>query len=244
MVQSISPVSRGKGRLSSSASLRLCPRAEASRMRLASKILASVLVLALSACDMKLTRTKTPSPPQPTEAKAEPPPSDQAANEPLSIPQTQVRLPRPQPIDPEALAMPPVSAPSEASAPRQSHRAKKGPAPSPPATVPAKPEQPAVETAEAPPPATEPARPRIEPVLPAEQRRQLTEDIASRLHEVDQILSRVSARKLTDGQKDSIDRIRNFENLSHQALDRGDTQQASALADRALLLARELVRAP
>src|SRR5579859_4924852 len=132
MVQSISPVSRGKGRLSSSASLRLCPRAEASRMRLASKILASVLVLALSACDMKLTRTKTPSPPQPTEAKAEPPPSDPAANEPLSIPQTQVRLPRPQPIDPEALAMPPVSAPSEASAPRQSHRAKKGPAPSPP----------------------------------------------------------------------------------------------------------------
>src|SRR5579872_7403042 len=142
MVQSISPVSRGKGRLSSSASLRLCPRAEASRMRLASKILASILALALSACDMKLTRTKTPSPPQPTEAKAEPPP-DPVASEPLSIPQTQVRLPRPQPIDPEALAMPAVSAPSEASAPRQSHRAKKGPAPQPPATAPAKPEQPA-----------------------------------------------------------------------------------------------------
>lgn len=210
-------------------------------MRLASKILVSILALALSACDMKLVRAKTPPPPQPAEAKVEPPPSDPAPNEPLSIPQTQVRLPRPQPIDPEALATPPVSAPSEA--PRPPRHVAKRPAPQPPATAPVKPEPP-VETAEAPPPATEPARPRIEPVLPAEQRRQLTEDIASRLHEVDQILNRVSVRKLTDAQKDSVDRIHNFENLSHQALDRGDTQQASALADRALLLARELVRAP
>src|ERR1043166_2897437 len=113
MVKSISPAARGKGRLSSFGFPRLCPRAEASRMRLASKILAGILALALSACDMKLVRTKTPPPPQPAEAKAEPPP-DPAANEPLSIPQTQVRLPRPQPIDPEALATPPVSAPSEA----------------------------------------------------------------------------------------------------------------------------------
>ena len=210
-------------------------------MRLASKILVGVLALALSACDMKLTRTRTPPPPQPAEAKAEPPPADPAPNEPLSIPQTQVRLPRPQPIDPEALATPPVSAPSEA--PRPPRHAARRPAPQPPATAPAKPEPP-VETAEAPPPATEPARPRIEPVLPAEQRRQLTEDIASRLHEVDRILSQISARKLRDAEKDSVERIRNFENLSHQALDRGDTQQASALADRALLLARELVRAP
>jgi len=210
-------------------------------MRLASKILIGILALALSACDMKLTRAKTPPPPQPTATKAESPP-DPAASEPLSIPQTQVRLPRPQPIDPEALATPP-STPSEPSAPRPSHRAAKRPTPSPPAAVPAKPEPP-VETAEAPPAATEPARPRIEPVLPAEQRRQLTEDISSRLHEVDQILSRISVQRLTDAQKDSVERIRNFTNLSHQALERGDTQQASALADRALLLARELVRAP
>jgi hypothetical protein len=210
-------------------------------MRLSSKILVRILALALSACDMKLTRAKTPPPPQPTEAKADPPPSEPAPNEPLSIPQTQVRLPRPQPIDPEALATPPVSTPSEA--PRPPRHAARRPAPQPPVTAPAKPE-PSVETAEAPPPATEPARPRIEPVLPAEQRRQLTEDVASRLHEVDQILTRVSARKLNDGQKDAVERIRNFENLSHQASDRGDTQQASALADRALLLARELVRAP
>ena len=211
-------------------------------MRLASKILAGILALALSACDMKLVRAKTPPPPQPAEAKAEPPP-DPAANEPLSIPQTQVRLPRPQPIDPEALAMPPVSAPSEPSSPRPSRRAARRPSPSPAAPAQAKPEIP-VETTEAPPVSTEPARPRIEPVLPADRRRQLTENISSRLHEVDQILTRVSARKLTDGQKESVERIRNFENLSHQASDRGATQQASALADRALLLARELVRAP
>jgi hypothetical protein len=209
-------------------------------MRLASKILVGILALALSACDMKLVRAKTPPPPQPAEAKAEPPP-DPAAGEPLSIPQTQVRLPRPQPIDPEALATPPMSAPSEA--PRPPRHAARRPTPQPPATGQIKPEPP-VETAEAPPPTTEPARPRIEPVLPAEQRRQLTEDIASRLHEVDQILSRVSARNLRDAEKDSVERIHNFENLSHQALEKGDMQQASALADRALLLARELVRAP
>jgi hypothetical protein len=211
-------------------------------MRLASKILVGILALALSACDMKLTRAKTPPPPQPTAAKVESPP-EPAASEPLSIPQTQVRLPHPQPIDPEALATPPVSAPSEPSAPRPSRHATKRPAPSPPAAAPAKPEPP-VETAEAPPAATEPARPRIEPVLPAEQRRQLTEDISSRLHEVDQKLSRISAQKLTEAQKDSVERIRSFANLSHQALERGDTQQAGALADRALLLAQELVRAP
>jgi hypothetical protein len=210
-------------------------------MSLASKILVGILALALSACDMKLTRAKTPPPPQPVAAKSEPL-SDPAANEPLSIPQTQVRLPRPQPVDPEALAMPPVSAPSEPSAPRPSHRAARRPSPSPPATAQAKPEPP-LETTDAPPVATEPARPRIEPVLPAEQRRQLTEAISSRLHEVDQILSRISARKLAE-EKDTVEKIRSFANLSHQASDRGDMQQAGALADRALVLAQGLVRAP
>jgi hypothetical protein len=101
-----------------------------------------------------------------------------------------------------------------------------------------------VETAEAPPPATEPARPRIEPVLPADRRRQLTENISSRLHEVDQILSKVSARKLTDSEKDSVENVKRFASLSHEALEHGDTQVASGLADRALALAQGLVRAP
>ena len=210
-------------------------------MRLASKILAGILALALSACDMKLTRAKTPPPPQPAAAKAESPP-DLAASEPLSIPQTQVRLPRPQPIDPEALATPPVSTSSEPSAAR-AHRAPKRPSPSAPAPAQTKPEPP-VDTAEVPTVATEPARPRIEPVLPAETRRQLTEEISSRLHEVDKILNRISVRKLTDSEKDSVEKISSFANLSHEALEKGDTQQASALADRALFLARELVRAP
>jgi hypothetical protein len=212
-------------------------------MRLASKIPVGILALALSACDMKLTRAKTPPPPQPIAATKVEPPPEPAASEPLSIAQTQVRLPRPQPIDPEALATPPVSAPSEPSAARASHRAPKRPSPSPPAPAQAKPEPP-VETAEAPPVTAEPARPRIEPVLPAEQRRQLTETISSRLHEVDQILKGISARKLTDSEKDSIEKIRRFANLSHEMLERGDTQQAGALADRALALAQGLVRGP
>ena len=208
-------------------------------MRLFSKILTGVLAFSLTSCEMKLARTKTPPPPQPTVANTEPPP-DPAASEPLSIPQTQVQLPRPQPIDPAALATPPVNVPAELSAPRPSHRASRRPQPvAPPPT--SKPEP--VETAEAPPVTAEPARPRIEPVLPAERRRQLTEDISSRLHDVDQKLGQISARKLTDEEKESADRIRSFAKQSHEALDRGDTQQASALADRALLLAQELVRA-
>jgi hypothetical protein len=90
----------------------------------------------------------------------------------------------------------------------------------------------------------EPARPRIEPVLSAEQRRQLTEAISSRLHDVDQILKGISVQKLTEGQKDSVERILRFTNLSHEALEKGDMQQAGALANRALVLAQGLVRAP
>jgi hypothetical protein len=61
---------------------------------------------------------------------------------------------------------------------------------------------------------------------------------------VDQILNRIPVQKLSDAQKDSVERIRRFANLSHEALEKGDMQQAGALADRALLLAQGLVRAP
>ena len=59
------------------------------------------------------------------------------------------------------------------------------------------------------------------------------------------MLGRITARsRLSDSEKDSVDRIRSFVNLSRQAQERGDIQQASALADRALLLAKELLGAP
>ena len=65
---------------------------------------------------------------------------------------------------------------------------KKRPVPQPPAASPAKPEP--VETAETPPAYGPPPR-RMEPVLPEDQRRQRIEEIPNRLHEVDQMLTRV-----------------------------------------------------
>src|SRR6185503_11677269 len=206
------------------------------RMRAFFKTLIVALALAGAACKMQLRPAKTPPAPQAATAKAEPQPSP--PSEPLSIPQTQVRLPRPQPIDPEALATPPIILP-EPPTPRQTSRAAKSQSPSS-SPLPIKPEQP--EPIE-PPPATEALRPRVEPVLPADERRQLIEDVSSRLKQVDQMLGRLNSRRLSEAEKNSVARIHSFEALSRQALERGEAQQASALADRALLLAQELDRA-
>jgi protein TonB len=211
-------------------------------MRQVSKAAIGLLALLLSACEMKLPHARTPPPPQPTTAKAEPEPVA-APSEPLSIPQTQVRLPNPQPIDPEALAAPPVNVPADTPAPRRTHAGPKrsGPQP-PPVTSPGKPES--AETAEAPPPApTESPRPPIGPVLPDEERRRLNEDIASRLKEVEQRLTRIAGLRLSDPQKSSVQTIRSFVDLSHKALEQGDIQKANDLAEKALILAQELDRA-
>ena len=212
-------------------------------MGLVSKTLTVLLAISLCACEMKVRRVQTPPPPQPVPVKTEPPP-EIASNEPLSIPQTQVRLPSPQPINPEALATPPVTSPAEGALAHPAHRPSRRPPSAPPPVAPVKPEPP-LETAETPPPApaTEAPRPRIEPALTPQQRRQLNEEIASRQHKVEQMLVSITARKLSESEKDSVERIKSFSNLSHQALERGDTQQAGALADRASLLAQEMTRA-
>jgi len=208
-------------------------------MRLGPKVTMGVMALLLSGCEMNLRRAKTPPAPQPTTAAAEEPPPAPAPSEPLSIPQTQVKLPRPQPIDPEALATPP-SPPSEPSATHTPRKAKRT-GPQPAAAPPVKSDP--VETAETPAPATaETPRPSIEPVLPEEKRRQLQEDVASRLRDVDQKLTRLAALRLSQSDQASVERIRQFAKLSQDALYRGDLQMANSLAERALIAAQELLR--
>jgi hypothetical protein len=211
-------------------------------MGLVFKTITVLFVISLCGCEMKARRAQTPPTPRPVPVKAEPP-SAIASNEPLSIPQTQVRLPSPQPINPEAVATPPVTLPSEAAVAHPAHRPGRRPPVAPPVVTPVKPET--VETAETPPPApaVEAPRPRIEPALPAQQRRQLNEGIASRQHKIEQMVASISARRLSESEKRSVERIKSFLNLSHQALERGDTQQAGALADRASLLAQEMTSA-
>jgi hypothetical protein len=201
-------------------------------MRPVFKTTLGLLVLLLSACEMKVKQAKTPPAPQPTVARAAPP-ATPPSNEPLSIPQTQVRLPEPQPIVADAVATPPT--PPEPAAAQQKPRK---PRPRQ-ATASSKPEP--AETADTP-PADLPPR-RMEPVLPEEQRRQRIEEISNRLHEVDQTLTRVIARGLSESQKHAVERIRNFATRAYQAKDQGDIKTASGLADRALLLAEELDRA-
>lgn len=208
-------------------------------MRPVFKITVTLLALVLSACEMKLPRAKTAPPPQPVSPKAEPP-QESAPAEPLSSPQTQVRLPSPQPIDPDAVVTPPVTVPAEPSQTHQTHRGTKRQGPQPASgTSPGKPET--VETAEAP-PATEPQRPPIGPVLSDEERRRWTEEIYARLKDVDQMLGRIAALRLSDAEKSSLERIRSFQKLSREAVEHGEIQQASALVDRAVLLAQEVLR--
>ena len=61
-------------------------------------------------------------------------------------------------------------------------------------------------------------------MLTPEQRRQLNEEIASRQHKVEQMLGSLTTRKLSEAEKNSVERIKSFLNLSHQTLERGDTQ--------------------
>jgi hypothetical protein len=209
-------------------------------MRSVSQTTIGLLALMLSACEMKLPHAKTPSPPQPVSAQAEPP-AESAPAEPLSIPQTTVRLPNPQPIDPDALATPPVNVPAEASKTRQSNHGgskRQGPQPAS-AAPPVKPET--GETAD-PPPTTEAQRPPIGPVLSDDERRRMNEDVYSRLKDVDQMLGRIAALRLSDAEKSSVERIRSFQKLSRDAVEHGEIQQATALADRAVLLAQEVLR--
>jgi hypothetical protein len=202
-------------------------------MRPVCKTSIGVLVLLLSACELKLKQAKTPPAPQSTVARAAPPPPAPAPAEPLSTPQTQVRLPQPQPIDPEAVVTPPV--PPEPVPQRPKRRR-----PSVPAASPTKPET--VETAEAPLPTEAPAH-RLEPVIPEGQRLQRIQDISARLKEVEQTLTRVTARPMDESQKHTAEQVRNFVAQAYQAKDQGDIQKASGLADRAQLLVQDLTRA-
>jgi len=204
-------------------------------MRTSCKTTLVVLALVLSACETKTPRAATVPPPQPATAKAEAP-QEPPSVEPISIPQTQVQLPSPQPIDPQALATPPMSVPGEPAKSHQSRQSKKqAPQPASPA---GKGETEAAET----PPPTETQRPLIAPVLSDDERRRLNEDIASRLKDVDLMLGRLVALRLSDGEKDSVEKIRSFQKLAREAMDHGEIQQASGLAERAVLLAQEVLR--
>lgn len=168
----------------------------------------------------------TPAAPAPA-AKAAPPPQT------LSVPQTQVEIPPPQPVSEAALAagQTPQEEP-EPPAPQRPPRRNVGP----PAINSARPEP------AAPPAATEEPRPPIQEVLSADERKRLQDSAAERKREIRRLveLARGRGRHLNDHEASAITRIEGLVKLSDDAEAKGDMREADALAERALVLAKDL----
>jgi hypothetical protein len=160
---------------------------------------------------------------------------------PLSVPQTTVTLPPPQPLNPDALGddlepAPAVhAAAAPVSAPLAATPSVTAPARRPAPSVAAQPPPPSQVTTPAPPPVERPA---IQAVLPAQEQKRLKDSADSRKKEVRAILARMGGRRLSPDDQDLMKRVQFFLTQSDQAEHRGDMNQADVFAQRAQDLAR------
>jgi hypothetical protein len=191
-----------------------------------------LLILPLAACNLGSSKqAATPPPPKP--AAVQPPTPEPQ----LSIPQTAVVLPSPQPVNPDAIPAPPAaqvqSPPAEAPPP--AHTARRTTTANPPKPEPeAEPETPAAPSA----PAVQQQAP-IQPILSGPEQKQLQDAIEGRRREIEEQINRAS-RHLTSHDRSLIERINSFLAQCAQAEKRGEYTQADALSQRAAILAREL----
>jgi len=196
-------------------------------MKLCAPIAAALLALGTAGCSLHSKPAVVPPPaPAPAAAAVAPPP------EPLSAPQTRVKLPPAQPLDPEALALaPPRQAPPQAAVPVSPAvpPARRAPAA---ASAPPRSDPPAA--------AAEPARPSIQEVLPEGERNQYRESVAAGWKRIRTWLDSASAKGLSGQAKLTRDRIQSFLKASGDAERRGDMREAAQLAERAEILIREL----
>ena len=195
-------------------------------MKRTEAILVGCLAIFLAGCSLRgAPKTAIATPPVPKPEVAPPP----APPQPLSIPQTHVDLPQPQPLDPEALQTLPVPEPTpEKEPPRSRPNANRITTPAPP-----KPE--------AGPPQTEPEpRPEIQAIVPPGEQKRLHDSVAQHKAEINQILNQVNNRRQTVPLRSKIRTIRSFLDVADEAEKRGDLKQADGLAERAWILAKEL----
>ena len=197
----------------------------------ASAALLLALAVCLASCSLRKPQTVRAAPPAPTPTASPAPPAPPA---PLSIPQTDVHLPPSQPVTPEAAATAePPEEPAAAPAPPRPAKPKptvsRGPSETP---------APATTTAVGPP--TPPEHPPIEEVTPAAEQKRFQDEAAARKREVHQIVDPIDRRRLNRQQKSMLDRIQSFLKQADDAEGRGEMRQASELAQRALVLARQL----
>lgn len=198
---------------------------------------ASCLVAA--GCAVNAARTAAaPAPVAPLTRQS---PSTAVDDEPISIAQTNVVLPKPQPIQADALGAAP---PEVTRAPEPSNQTAKPRIPAAPKAEPRP--QTSVVTAPpqgpAPPPPANPAgsRRRIRPVESAAEHHRLLTEIGSRQKQVQDILAKAKTRQLSEQEKAAAERIQAFLDQTAEALKDQDLQQAEALSSRALLLCQEL----
>jgi hypothetical protein len=200
-------------------------------MRRAKIVLVAILTIALAGCVLSgkpKTVAAPPAVPQPVAATKPP--------EPLSIPQTDVKLPAPQPVVRDALNTttpeePPPPAPAKPPAsttPRAPSRPGGAPLPKTPPELP---------PAAAPEPEQPPRAPIQEILSPDEQK-----SYKDRAHKFQtDTHSLLSGAKLhTTNQKRQEQEINNFLKQSEQAESSGDLRLALQLAERAYTLAKEL----
>jgi hypothetical protein len=199
-------------------------------MKRVEAILAACMAISLTGC---VLRGKTPAanavpPPKPAAVAA---PAPAPPPQPLSVPQTSVQLPPAQPLTPEAIAstQPPEEPPAPPAVPRSTPRR------SPPTRAETTPQGPAAPIV---PP--EPERPPIQEALPAAEMKRLQDEADAAKREIVHRIEQVQLHRLTRQQSSLVSRIRSFVKQSDDAEKRGDMRQASELAQRALVLARDL----
>ncbi|MGA3044123.1 MAG: hypothetical protein ABSF54_25385 [Bryobacteraceae bacterium] len=191
-----------------------------------------LLIVPLVGCTLGAAKRTAATPPPPKPVAVLPP----APDPPLSIPQTAVTLPPPQPLNPDAIPLMPVAqapVPEKTEAPPAAHTARRT------AAGPPKPEPESdAEAPAAPAPAVQEQTPSIQPILSGDELKRIQGAIEARKHEIEERLGR--AKHLSSHDKSQVERIHSFLAQCTQAEQRGDYPQADALSERAVVLAREL----
>jgi len=199
--------------------------------------LVAVIAICLCGCVLrgKPQQVAAASPPPPKPVVAPPPPPPPRA---LSIPQTHVDLPTPQPLTSEAL---------NTTEPAEETPAAPRPSPRPPRRTPSQAAAPQRNDA-SPPPApvgpttpTEPERPSIQEIVPAGEQARLQAEAANRKRTIQQRLQELQPRRLSRKQQEVVKNIQSLVKASDEAEGRGDMNTAAELAQRGLLLVQELL---
>jgi hypothetical protein len=173
------------------------------------------------------------SPPKPVSEPSLPPPPPPK----LSVPQTNVELPPPQPVNLEALAAaqrteepPPAAPPTSKKSSRGSTSGATGRTETPPVTAPV---GPVVEQ-------TVPERAPVQEILPAADLKRLQDETANNRREAKLRLDKVTGRALTNAEKDRVALVASFLKESENFESRGEWRSAHEFAEKAFTVSKEL----